>query len=50
MNEYKGVWVFSEAFDLSLEMLGKGRELADKLQTELATILVGSNVQERRMS
>ena len=47
MNEYKGVWVFSEAFDLSLEMLGKGRELADKLQTELATILVGSNVQEK---
>jgi electron transfer flavoprotein alpha subunit len=47
MNEYKGVWVFSESFDLALEMLGKGRELADQLQTELSAVLIGSNVKEK---
>jgi electron transfer flavoprotein alpha subunit len=47
MSENKGVWVFSEKYDLTLEMLGKGREIADKLQTELATVLVESNVQEK---
>lgn len=47
MSENKGVWVFSEAYDLTLEMLGKGRELADKLQTELVAVLLGSNLQER---
>jgi len=47
MNDAKGIWVFSEASDLMLETLGKGRELADKLQTELAAIVIGSNVQEK---
>jgi len=47
MSENKGVWVFSEKYDLTLEMLGKGREIADKLQTELVAVLVGSNVQEK---
>jgi electron transfer flavoprotein alpha subunit len=47
MSENNGVWAFSEAYDLTLEMLGKGRELADKLQTELSAVLVGGNVQER---
>jgi electron transfer flavoprotein alpha subunit len=41
----KGVWVFSEAYDLTLEMLGKARELANKLQAELAAVLLGTNVQ-----
>jgi electron transfer flavoprotein alpha subunit len=45
MSQNRGVWVFSEAHDLTIEMLGKGRELADKLQTELAAILIGNNVQ-----
>jgi electron transfer flavoprotein alpha subunit len=45
MSESKGVWVFSEAYDLTLEMLGVARELASKLQTELAAVLLGSNVQ-----
>jgi electron transfer flavoprotein alpha subunit len=30
-----------------LEMLGKGREIADKLQTSLAAVLMGFNVQEK---
>ncbi|MGB8781278.1 MAG: electron transfer flavoprotein subunit alpha/FixB family protein [Candidatus Bathyarchaeia archaeon] len=47
MSENRGVWVFSEAHDLTIEMLGKGRELADKLQTELAAILIGNNVQDK---
>ncbi|MGA3191467.1 MAG: electron transfer flavoprotein subunit alpha/FixB family protein [Candidatus Bathyarchaeia archaeon] len=47
MSENRGVWVFSEAHDLTIEMLGKGRELADKLQTELTAILIGNNVQDK---
>jgi len=47
MSEHKGIWVFSEAYDLTLEMLGKGRELADTLQTELAAIVIGNNMQEK---
>jgi electron transfer flavoprotein alpha subunit len=47
MSEFKGVWVFSERHDLALEILGKGREIADKLQTELAAVLAGFNVQEK---
>jgi electron transfer flavoprotein alpha subunit len=47
MNGHKGVWVFSEVYDLTLEMLGKGRELADKLQTELSAIVIGNNVQDK---
>jgi electron transfer flavoprotein alpha subunit len=47
MSESKGVWVFSEVYDLALEMLSKGRELADKMQTELVAVLVGEGVQQR---
>ncbi|MFB0501963.1 MAG: electron transfer flavoprotein subunit alpha/FixB family protein, partial [Candidatus Bathyarchaeia archaeon] len=41
------VWVFSENKDLTLELLGKGNELADKLQTELVAILLGQNVENQ---
>jgi len=47
VSENRGVWVFSEKHDLAIEMLGKGREIADKLQTELAAVLIGFNVQEK---
>jgi len=47
MSENKGVWVFSENYELTLEMLGKGREMADRLQTELVAVFVGFNVQEK---
>jgi len=47
MSENRGVWVFSEKHDLALEMLGKGREIADKLQTELAAVLIGHGVQKK---
>ena len=47
MSEHEGILVFSEKYDLMLEMLGKGREIADKLQTSLAAVLMGFNVQEK---
>ena len=47
MSENKGVWVFSENYNLALEMLGKGREIANTLKTELVAVLVGCNVQEK---
>jgi electron transfer flavoprotein alpha subunit len=49
LNEYRGVLVFAEQIDgklsrVSLELLGKGRELASALNVELAGILLGSQV------
>ena len=38
MSANKGIWVYSDNYDLALEMLGKGRELADMLQAELTAI------------
>ncbi|MFX1514463.1 MAG: electron transfer flavoprotein subunit alpha/FixB family protein [Promethearchaeota archaeon] len=46
MSKYKNIWVFSENEALSLELLGKGRELADKLNQDLIGILIGSNQEE----
>jgi electron transfer flavoprotein alpha subunit len=42
-----GILVFSEDYDLTLEMLGKARELADKLRTELAAVQFGKGAQEK---
>ena len=47
MGQPKGVWVFSENKNLTLELLGKGNELADKLQTELSAVLLGQNVENQ---
>ena len=47
MSEYNGVWVFSENKDLMLELLGKGSELANKLQTELTAALLGYEVSDQ---
>ncbi|MGL4731324.1 MAG: electron transfer flavoprotein subunit alpha/FixB family protein [Clostridium sp.] len=49
--DYKGVWVFAEQRDgelqkVSLELLGKGREIADKLGVELTALLLGHNVED----
>ncbi|RZT21411.1 electron transfer flavoprotein subunit alpha/FixB family protein [Fictibacillus sp. BK138] len=48
-EEYSGIWVFIEVKDgevvpVSLELLGAGKELADKRGTELAGVLIGENV------
>lgn len=45
-KEYRGVWVFAEQRDgvmqkVSLELLGKGREIADKLGEKLTAVLLG---------
>ncbi|HUX41363.1 MAG TPA: electron transfer flavoprotein subunit alpha/FixB family protein [Rectinemataceae bacterium] len=49
MSDTRNVWVFVEQdegaiADVSLELLGKGRELADRLGSELHAILCGSQV------
>ncbi|MEH7414822.1 electron transfer flavoprotein subunit alpha/FixB family protein [Neobacillus drentensis] len=49
LHDYRGVWVFIEQNDrkiegVSLELLGAGRKLADKLQVPLAGFLLGHEV------
>lgn len=49
IEDYRGVWVFIEQNDgeiegVSLELLGAGRKLADKLEVPLAGVLLGNNV------
>ncbi|SUY47951.1 electron transfer flavoprotein alpha-subunit fixB [Clostridium putrefaciens] len=49
--DYKGVWVFAEQRDgklqkISLELIAKGREMADKLGVKLTSLLLGNNVDE----
>ncbi|MGD2126993.1 MAG: electron transfer flavoprotein subunit alpha/FixB family protein [Desulfobacteraceae bacterium] len=48
-NQYRGAWIFVEQTEgqparVSLELLGKGRELADKLSVELSAFLVGDSL------
>jgi electron transfer flavoprotein alpha subunit len=48
--QYRGVWVFVEQADgeaakVSWELLGKGRELADKLGVELCALVIGHQVE-----
>ncbi len=49
IDGYRGVWVFVEQTEgeparVSLELLGKGRELADRLNVELSAFLIGQSV------
>ncbi|PLR97500.1 electron transfer flavoprotein subunit alpha/FixB family protein [Bacillus sp. T33-2] len=49
MSENRGVWVFIEVNEgkiegVSLELLGAGRKLADKLEVPLAGVLLGEGV------
>ena len=51
INDYRGVWVFVEQTEgtparVSLELLGKGRELADKLGVVLTAFFLGESVQD----
>jgi electron transfer flavoprotein alpha subunit len=51
MKGYDGVWVFAEQedgklADVGLELLGKGRDLADALKTGLSAVLLGSGVKD----
>lgn len=49
LEEYKGVFVFAQQVDnelssIALELVGKGKELAKDLGTEVTAVLVGSEV------
>ena len=49
LEEYKGVYVFAQQVDnvisgIALELIGKGKELAKDLGTEVTAVLVGSDV------
>jgi electron transfer flavoprotein alpha subunit len=51
VEEYSGFWVFVEQRDgtpaqVSLELLGKGRDLAEKLEVDVTALLIGHNVSE----
>lgn len=51
LEEYKGVFVFAQQVDneisgIAFELLGKGKELAGKLGTEVAAVLIGYQVKE----
>ena len=50
MSENKNIWVFIEQdegklADVSLELVAKGRELADRLGSELCAVLCGAGVE-----
>jgi NAD-dependent dihydropyrimidine dehydrogenase PreA subunit len=49
LKEYKDVWVFAEQKDgivqsVVFELLGKGKELADKLGVRLCAVYLGENI------
>lgn len=51
ITKHKGVWVFAEQQDgklskISLELLGQGKKLADKLGEQVTSILLGESVKE----
>ncbi|MCK5179536.1 MAG: 4Fe-4S binding protein, partial [Candidatus Omnitrophica bacterium] len=51
IEKYKGVWVFGEqrkgqVQPVVYELLGKARELADKLQVDVSCVLLGSNMKD----
>ncbi|MBN1270409.1 MAG: electron transfer flavoprotein subunit alpha [Kiritimatiellae bacterium] len=55
MEDYRGVWVFAEQRDGAIqdvvyELLSKGRELADKLETHLSAVLLGHNMRAQAES
>jgi len=53
--EYKGVWTIAEAYEgdlkaVSFELLSRGRKLADELNEELVSVLIGGKVKEERVN
>lgn len=49
LEEYKGVYVFAQQVDneinnIAFELIGKGKDLANALGTDVTAVLVGSNV------
>ncbi|UCG13948.1 MAG: electron transfer flavoprotein subunit alpha [Deltaproteobacteria bacterium] len=51
LESYKGIWVVAEhhngeVHSVSFELLGAGRNLADKLEVELAAVLIGDQLEQ----
>jgi electron transfer flavoprotein alpha subunit/NAD-dependent dihydropyrimidine dehydrogenase PreA subunit len=51
ISQYKGIWVIAEHYknkihDVAYQLLGKGRELADQLETTLTLVLLGYGFDE----
>ncbi|MBS4538085.1 FAD-binding protein [Clostridium sp. D2Q-11] len=51
IEDYKGVWVFAEqrggeVLNVSIELLGEGRKIADIRNVELTAVLLGENLDE----
>ena len=49
LEAYKGVFVFAQQVDneisgIAFELIGKGKDLAKDLNTEVTAVLVGSDV------
>ncbi|MHA1310115.1 MAG: electron transfer flavoprotein subunit alpha/FixB family protein [Candidatus Helarchaeota archaeon] len=49
LEDYKGIWIFVEytedkISELTFELLGIGRRLADKLKVELSSVILGHNI------
>jgi electron transfer flavoprotein alpha subunit len=50
MDEYRGLWIFAEQYlgrlsKVSLELLGKGAEMARRLEVDLTAVLLGHSVE-----
>ena len=51
LEEYKGVYVFAQQVDnvinsIAFELIGKGKDRAEALDTQVTAVLVGSNVRD----
>ena len=51
ISEYKGVFVFAEQRDrkiqkVAFELIGKGKELAKELHTEVTAVLLGKDMKD----
>lgn len=42
-----GIFIFSENFELAYEILGKGSELADKLNMKLNVVIIGNKIKNK---
>jgi len=54
LKDYSGIWVFAEQQDgkiqeVGLELLGKARELSDKLSCGVSAILLGDNIDKEEV-
>ncbi|HAP03270.1 MAG TPA: electron transfer flavoprotein subunit alpha/FixB family protein, partial [Lachnospiraceae bacterium] len=50
LEDYKGVFTYAQQVDgelssISLELIGKGKELADALGEQVTAVLIGSKVE-----